>query len=560
MKKHAYVLFVLVIILAMVASCSPTTPATTAPEATKAPETQPTAAAPAAEATKAPEAPAEATKPAEEVKYKDTLIYATPSDQNWMDGQMNNTNDKVLRIVYSALVIRNSKAEIVPDAAEKWEVSDDGLTWTFTLKKGVKFHSGSELTTKDIKASYDRLLNTEKPVRYTGIVGFIKEIKVVDDYTFEMITEVPYPNLLSLLTHRAHLILNADTIEKYGEELGKTAETVNGTGPFKLAKWDVGEQQVYERFDDYFGEKAVSKEIIIKIVPDTSARGVAIETGEVDLADGVSQVDMDRLESVDGIAVRYFPSIGMHGLQFNCADQYLKDVRLRQAVSYGIDRETIVNALYNIEAGEKPSTAPVSPLVYGYYDFGVIKQDKEKAKALMAEAGYPDGFPIHIQVYSYVKALETVEMMAAQLAEIGITVTIEQVDNATFNSSFGSRKAPGEDFRWGMFFMGYGPSSVDAGDLSRTFKTSPDGNNNNNYGWYSNAKFDELITAVATEMDDTKRKEMLKEAMQIIYIDDPSAIYTNDRVLAYVMKDTVVGFDVNVNNSIVWAKLGILDK
>ena len=123
------------------------------------------------------------------------------------------------------------------------------------------------------------------------------------------------------------------------------------------------------------------KNIIIKIVPDNSARAAAIETGEVDLADGLNQEDQDHLKTVEGISVNFYPSIGMHGLQFNCADQYLKDVRLRQAVSYAIDRETIVNTLYNVEAGEVPCTAPVKSLVNGYYNFGVIKQDQEKAKA-----------------------------------------------------------------------------------------------------------------------------------------------------------------------------------
>ena len=159
---------------------------------------------------------------AEDVQYKDTVILATATDQNFMDGQMNNTNDKVLRTVYSSLVKRNTDNEIVGDLAESWEVSEDGLTWTFHLRKGVKFHNGKEFTAKDVKASYDRLLDEENPVRYTSTMSFITTVTVVDDYTVEMCTENPAPAMLANLCHRANLILDADYIEKYGKDLGLT--------------------------------------------------------------------------------------------------------------------------------------------------------------------------------------------------------------------------------------------------------------------------------------------------------------------------------------------------
>lgn len=168
---------------------------------------------------------------AEDVQYKDTVILATATEQNFMDGQMNNTNDKVLRTVYSSLVKRNTDNEIVGDLAESWEVSEDGLTWTFHLRKGVKFHNGKEFTAKDVKASYDRLLDEENPVRYTSTMSFITTVTVVDDYTVEMCTENPAPAMLANLCHRANLILDADYIEKYGKDLGLTAESCNGHRP-----------------------------------------------------------------------------------------------------------------------------------------------------------------------------------------------------------------------------------------------------------------------------------------------------------------------------------------
>jgi len=495
---------------------------------------------------------------AETVAYKDTVTLATATDQNYMDGQMNNTNDKVLRTVYSSLVKRNTQNEIVGDLAESWEVSDDNLTWTFHLRKGVKFHNGKEFTAKDVKASYDRLLNQESPVRYTSTMSFITSVTMVDDYTIEMYTENPAPAMLANLCHRANLILDADYIEKYGKELGLTAESCNGTGPYVLKQWNMGERMVFESFPDYFEGEAPTKNFIIEVMPEAASRAIALEMGEVDIADGCSSIDVMRFmeDENDGIAVNFYTYQGLHGFQFNCAHPILKDTRIRQAISYGIDRQAIIDALY-APMGEYCATAPLSEVVWGYYDFGVIPYDPEKAKQLMTEAGYPDGFSFSCQVYEgYSQALASAEMIAAQLSQLGITMTIEVVDNAAFKAARANRTYPGEDFPWGMFIMGFGPGSLDADEgLRRIWSTSKNGDNDNNYGWYSNARVDELLDAAAIEMDEDARKEMYREAMQILYIDDPAAVFTNQRRLIYCMSDKVEGFQVDMRNAINYTTL-----
>ena len=495
---------------------------------------------------------------AETVQYKDTVTLATATDQNYMDGQMNNTNDKVLRTVYSSLVKRNTQNEIVGDLAESWEVSEDNLTWTFHLRKGVKFHNGKEFTAKDVKASYDRLLNKDDPVRYTSTMSFITSVTAVDDYTVEMYTENPSPAMLANLCHRANLILDADYIEKYGKDLGLSAESCNGTGPYVLKQWDMGERMVFESFPDYFEGEAPTKNFIIEIMPEAASRAIALEMGEVDIADGCSSVDVLRFmeDENDGVDVNFYTYQGLHGFQFNCANEYLKDTRLRQAVSYAIDRHAIIDALY-APLGEYCATAPLSEVVWGYYDFGVVEQDQAKAKQLMAEAGYPDGFSFSIMVVeTYNQALASAEMIVAQLAEVGITATIEVVDNAGFKSVMGNRTYPGENFPYGMFIMGYGPGSLDADEgLRRIWSTSKNGDNDNNYGWYSNARVDELLDAAAVEMDEDARKEMYREAMQILYIDDPAAVFTNQRRLIYCMSEKVEGFQVDMRNAINYTTL-----
>ena len=154
---------------------------------------------------------------ADEIQYQDTFTIAVANDQEIMDGQMNVSNDVVLPQVYSYLVKRDLEGNIVGDVAESWEVSEDELTWTFHLRKGVKFHSGKELTAEDVKATYDRLLNKKDPVRYTQTMGFIDHCDIVDDYTINLVTLEPAGPMLASLTLRANTLLNKDYIEKYGK-------------------------------------------------------------------------------------------------------------------------------------------------------------------------------------------------------------------------------------------------------------------------------------------------------------------------------------------------------
>ena len=490
-------------------------------------------------------------------EYRDTIRFASGSDQNYMDGQMNNTNDVYLRAVYSQLVRRALDGSIEGDLAESWSVGEDGVTWTFNLRHGVKFHNGKELTSADVVASYRRLLDNPA-VRYSSLAcGYISDVYAVDDYTVCLVTPTQIASLLANLTHRSNLILDADYIEKYGMDLGLTAESVNGTGPYRLVSWDRDQEMVLEAFPDYFRGEVPTKNVDILIVSDANARLVALETGEVDVT-VVNTSEIPRLKETLGVEVKTYEGIAAHGLQFNCANEYMKSPLVRQAVVYAIDKQLIADTLYS-DIGEKACTAPVNPNVWGYYDFGVIPQDVEKAKALLAEAGYPDGFDISIMLEpGYNKSTETCEMVVAMLAEVGINATIETVDMATFSGAMGNRTYPGENFPWAMFIMGFGAGTADCDEgLRRIWSTSPDGNNNNNYGWYSNAEVDRLLDEAMSELDEEKRADLYRQAQQILYIDDPAAVFTNDRYNIWTMSDKVEGFDVNVNNVIFWDNLRV---
>lgn len=493
------------------------------------------------------------------VKYKDTFTIATANDQEIMDGQMNVSNDFVLPQVYSQLIKRDLEGKIVGDVAESWEVSEDELTWTFHLKQGVKFHSGKELTAEDVKATYDRLLNKDDPVRYTQTMGFIDRCEIVDTYTIQLITLEPAGPMEASLTLRANTLLNKDYIEKYGKDLGKDVASVDGTGPFKLVEWNKDEDMHLVRHDDYFNGPAATENIVIQIVPEAASRSIAIESHQVDAATGIAAEEVLRLGDDPTINVFSIPGPGCHLFQFNCSNPIIKDTKVRQAISYALDRESLVETLWGA-MGEKPRDSVAPAAAFGYINLGVIKQDQEKAKQLLAEAGYPDGFDMTVMCTDvYNKGVQAGEIVKAQLAEVGINVTLDVIDRATFSAAWNGL-TPEEFPDWGMFLMGAGYITLDGDEgLKRRFATAEDGKNSNNYGFYSNAEVDELLNGAASTTDQEWRENAYKRAAEILYLEDPVGCYLNCRNETVVLSANVVDFNMTPVGIYDWPSIKVLD-
>ena len=493
---------------------------------------------------------------AETAEYKDTLIVGTYGDQDTLDPQVNVSNDKVLRLLYDGLLTHDNDGNIVAGLAESWEHSDDYLTWTFNLRKGVKFANGKELTSADVVATFNRLIDKDHPLRYSEKVEFIDSVEAIDDYTVQINCGYQYGIVEETLAMQCCFILDADYIEQYAYDIGIDINTINGTGPYKITSWDADEQMTFEANEYWWGGEVGTPNMIYKVIPEAASRALAIETGEVDILDRPAVGDYQRLANTEGLVGVSQPGYGLQGFQFNCSELSIcQDVRIRQAISMAIDRETIVQALYG-EIGESATHGPMTPNIFGYVDLGVVPYDPEQAKALLAEAGYPDGFDLNLMTYGgYNKGVELAEVVKEFLAEIGINVTIESVDGATFNAMFGITK---EELKWDMFIMGFGGAGLDAdASLRRVMKTEDDGLNTNNYGWYSNARVDELLEAAVTELDQEKRKEMYAEIQQIVYLDDPFAVYMNLRSSLYIMKDTVENFNINAVQVVEFEKIKV---
>lgn len=463
-------------------------------------------------------------------EYKDTLVFAMNTDVQSMDPQIQNdtTSEQVVKMLYNTLLKFEDDGTVVGDLAESWSVSEDKLTWTFNLKQGVKFHNGKELTSADVKATFDRALNAEAGgLRTTEIIKMFTSVEAPDPYTVTITTDGPYGPMESLMCNMSLGIMDADYIEQYGLDLGTSAEGENGTGPFKVVSWERDQEIVVERFDDYFGTPAKLQTVVYTIIPEAASRVIALETGEVDVIDKPTDEDLARLEAdTENYTVLRKPTISQRLFRFGCNDPIMSNTKVRQAIVYAIDRQAIIDALFT--GSGYPSTAPLAPVTFGYSDLGEIEQDLELAKSLLAEAGYPDGFDTKIiTTERYQNGIELAEIISQQLAEIGINAEIEVWEWSALSASWNGITA--DEFDQPIFIMGAGPSMRDAdGGLRGLYTTSETGLNDRNYGFYSNAEVDALIEQGMQETDQQKRVEIYKEAMEILYREDPVAFWLFD--------------------------------
>ena len=463
-------------------------------------------------------------------EYKDTLVFAMNTDVQSLDPQIQNdtTSEQVVKMLYNTLLKFQDDGTVVGDLAESWSVSEDKLTWTFNLKQGVKFHNGKELTSADVKATFDRALNAEAGgLRTTEIIKMFTAVEAPDPYTVTITTDGPYGPMESLMCNMSLGIMDADYIEQYGLDLGTSAEGENGTGPFKVVSWERDQEIVVERFDDYFGTPAKLQTVVYTIIPEAASRVIALETGEVDVIDKPTDEDLARLEAdTENFTVLRKPTISQRLFRFGCNDPIISNTKVRQAIVYAIDRQAIIDALFT--GSGYPSTAPLAPVTFGYSDLGEIEQDLELAKSLLAEAGYPDGFDTKIiTTERYQNGIELAEIISQQLAQIGINAEIEVWEWSALSASWNGITA--DEFDQPIFIMGAGPSMRDAdGGLRGLYTTSETGLNDRNYGFYSNAEVDALIEQGMQETDQQKRVEIYKEAMEILYREDPVAFWLFD--------------------------------
>ncbi|MEW6048717.1 MAG: ABC transporter substrate-binding protein, partial [Bacillota bacterium] len=316
--------------------------------------------------------------------------------------------------------INSDTGEVMPYLAESWTA--EGNVWTIKLRKGVKFTDGTPFDAAAVKFNIERMLDPATKALTRSTWTMIKSVDVVDPHTVRITTHEPFGPLMAQLSY-APMGMNSPTqVQKLGNENYHTAPV--GTGPFKYVEHIKGDHTLLSRNDEYWGGKPYLDEVYVKPIPEAGARVMALESGEVDVVFNVPPRDVPRLEQNPKIRVIQPPAQRTMHVGINVTRGPLKDKRVRQALNYAVDKQAIVD---NIFLGKTyVSDAPVAKNVFGYHSTRVYNYDPEKAKALLKEAGYPNGFSVTL-TYSPGRFLMTEEVVQAiqnDLAKVGVKVTL----------------------------------------------------------------------------------------------------------------------------------------
>lgn len=445
-----------------------------------------------------------------------------------------------------------------PLLATEWTISPDGLTYTFKLRAGVKWHDGNPFTSADVAYS----INTLKEVHPRGRNTFanLTEVQTPDDLTAVLVLSKPAPYLISALAAAESPIVPKhiyDDGTKPAEHPTNLAPV--GTGPFKFKEWVRGSHIVYERNPEYWdAPKPYLDTLIVRFIPDAAARAIAIETGEIDLAPGtpIPYSDLARFETLPNIGFEtngYQYANGISRIEFNLERPIFQDLRVRQAFAHVIDRNVIVNT---IQYGYgKAIAGPINPNLSKWYvaDLKTYPIDIAAAEKLLDEAGYPrgaDGIRFKL-THDYVPSADTykrgAEYIKQALAAVGVEVTVRSQDFATYTKRIYTDRD--FDFAFQGFSNLFDPTvGVQRLYWSKNFKPGVPFSNGSHY---SNPKIDELFEAAAVELDDAKRVEQWKQIQAIIVEDLPDiGISSQPEITIYNKRvaDHTVGAEGNAGS------------
>ena len=335
---------------------------------------------------------------------------------------------RLLDLVYDPLVRTDGDLNIIPALAESWEFSEDGLQLTFHLRSGVKFHDGSEFNAEDVIASYERILDEETASAARTNLLSIESMEAPDDLTVVLNLSLPDVPLVAALTVVNTAILSSDIIAD-----GDPTTDVVGTGPFVLDSWVPEENTTLSANADYWGEGPFLDGIEIRIIPEEASIMAALRAGEIDFALLNDPLIATLLVDQPGIILNRSPDISYHVLQLRAAVEPLNILEVRQAISCAIDRQEVVDVA---AVGEGRVTGPLTMPSYQIPldELFCYEQDLDRARELMAEAGYEDGFSMTVIAAQAEPptALSEAQVIQDQLSEINIDVEIEALEFGTY--------------------------------------------------------------------------------------------------------------------------------
>ena len=501
------------------------------------------------------------------------LVASYPSDAGSLDpaGTNDLASDQRRGVIYEGLLTLNEDLETKPKLATDYEQVND-TTWVFHLREDVTFHDGTAFNASAVKASLERIIDPAVASSRAYIFEMIDEVNVIDDYTVEIVTTEPFAPLLSYLTHDGAGIISKSvidedyqnaldqsgsdlTLEEFyqlrqagGEEYQALAEDLGeftgavveekptGTGYMKLQERNPGESIVVERFDDYWDTPAKLDTITFKVVAEDGSRIAELESGQSHFIQGFENGQWARIENNPELEIQSVYNISTEYLGMNTQKGALKDKRVRQAIGHLVDKEAIMDGIYD-NVGRSMKGA-LQEEVLGFNEgLEDLEYDPERAKALLAEAGYEDGLNLKLLTNDTPERVDMAVWLQEQFKDANITIEIEQIEWGAYLEAISNGEQD-------LFILGW-PNSVGDPDqgLWPILHSSMLGTGGNRY-FLENEEIDHLLEEGRTELDEEKRQEIYEEIDKKLVEEQP-AVFVRQAESANASRTEVKGIEID---------------
>jgi peptide/nickel transport system substrate-binding protein len=452
-------------------------------------------------------------------------------DMGWVNAQVimnvgNHINERLLEY--------DPSMEMKPHLAVSWEQIEPTV-WQYKLREGVRFSNGEPFNAEQVKFSFDRVMAPESDSMRKTETRYVSEVEVVDDYTVNFHTDGVVP-LFDLYTLKFNIVPKGYITENGREHF---AQSPIGTGPFVLDEWVKDDHITLRKNPDYWGPEPEIDVLTFRAVPDIASRVATLLAGEADIVTDLQPATVAEVEKRANLTVEKRPEMRIVFFNFNTRiDTPLKDRRVRQAMNYGVDKDLIIDKVLD-GYGKKLKGQVVSPEYWGFNpDLEAYPYDPDKAKELLAEAGYPDGFDVRLITSHgrYMMDSEVARAVAGQLKDIGVNVDVNVVEWGVHQDEYFSYEGGP------MFILGF-MSVPDATRMLSLFQ-STDPNAQGKI-----AGFDEVISAAISETDKDERLELVQEALDIFREEAP-VLFLHQQYILWGMHDRIQNFEAYPNGRI----------
>lgn len=438
------------------------------------------------------------------------------------------TDLSVISHLYTPLVIRGPDLKLQPAAATSWKAVND-LTWRFELRPDITFPDGEKLDAAAVKWNVDRVLDPKTGARIKPWFDPIKEVRVVSPTVLEIQTREPYPALADQMS--MFFLLPP----KWASS-NNPATAAQGSGPYDLREFKSGDRIVLQAKASYFGTRPAFSTVTFRIIPEESSRVAALLAGEVDFIDGVSPSQIKRITGSGKATAGAVPSTRVALIKFNTLKPPFKgNIKLRQALNYAVDRKAINDAVLGGLGVISPCEV-LTPAYFGFNpDLKPTPYDPKRAKALLAEAGYPNGLSLELEVPlgRYLLAEEITQAVAAQLGEIGVQVKLTELEFGRWIDKYRNAGNMAQ-----MSYIAQAWPTLDADGLLSLFEPG------NPYAYYDDADFGRAVVAARTTTDRARRQALYKKATELMCNDPPH------------LHLFVQPYTYGLSNRVTWSKRG----